>query len=190
MKNDLEKIRDEKCFPLAQTLLEVLSDEAFDEDGIKKTVLKTLSLMLGKDLNIDTDVSYIPQLILGSLSGMNTTVQTCDMVPLEETRYNTIAVKMLKILTNEKVKMGINPDQVEDNFKSVKEQLDTLFMDEKLNSLEVKYIMDKIFNMFTSFNNTLSASIESSVARAEAKLFGFDSMSDLTMQKLDEILKS
>ena len=184
-----EEIRDEKCFPVTQAILEGMAKNLLEEDGVKNTAVATLSLLLEQDLNVTTDVSYIPQLILGALSGVNATVQVCDMDPLDEEKYNNVAKKILGILADAKIKIGFNPDEVSTVFAGIKDKLSALFLEEKLNSLEVKHIMDNILSAFNAFNNMLASSIEMSSEKATAKLFELDATSDLTMKKLDEVLK-
>jgi hypothetical protein len=184
-----EEIRDEKCFPVTQAILEGMAKNLLEEDGVKNTAVATLSLLLEQDLNVTTDVSYIPQLILGALSGVNATVQVCDMAPLDEEKYNNVAKKILGILADTKIKIGFNPDEVSTVFAGIKDKLSALFLEEKLNSLEVKHIMDNILSAFNAFNNMLASSIEMSSEKATAKLFELDVTSDLTMKKLDEVLK-
>ena len=184
-----EEIRDEKCFPVTQAILEGMAKNLLEEDGVKNTAVATLSLLLEQDLNVTTDVSYIPQLILGALSGINATVQVCDMAPLDEETYNNVAKKILGILAEAKIKIGFNPDEVSTVFAGIKDKLSALFLEEKLNSLEVKHIMDNILSAFNAFNNMLASSIEMSSEKATAKLFELDATSDLTMKKLDEVLK-
>jgi len=87
-EKNLEAERDARCFPVAQAILEGMAKNLLEEDGVKKTSLGALELTLQQDLNIVTDMSYIPQLILNALSGVNATVQVCDVNPLDEVKYN------------------------------------------------------------------------------------------------------
>ena len=62
---NLEQLRDEKCFPIVKSLLKEISTDLMNNtDEQKGLALKALSLMLASDLNISTEVSYVPQLIL------------------------------------------------------------------------------------------------------------------------------
>lgn len=185
----LEELRDERCFPVAQAILEGMAKNLLEDDGPKNTALGALELSLKQDLNIVTDMSYIPQLILNALSGVNATAQVCDMEPLDTDKYNNIAKKIFKILADEKINIGFNKDEVTKVFSGIKDKLSALFLKEKINSLEVKHIMENILSAFGSFNNLLASSIEISTEKATSKLMGIDSTDDLTMKKLDEILK-
>ena len=49
--------------------------------------------------------------------------------------------------------------------------------------------MEKILENFGAFNNMLANSIEMSTEKATAKVFELEATSDLTMKKLDEVLK-
>lgn len=185
----LEELRDGRCFPIAQAILEGMAKNLLEDGGVKNTALATLELTLKQDLNIVTDMSYIPQLILGALSGVNATVQVCDTIPLDIEKYNSIAKKIFVILAEAKINIGFKPDEVSTVFAGVKEKLSALFLEEKINSLEVKHIMENVLISFGAFNNLLASSIEMSTEKATAKVFELDSTSDLTMKKLDEILK-
>src|ERR1035437_6660207 len=136
----LDEIRDEKCFPVTQAILEGMAKNLLEEDGVKNTVLGALELSFQEDLNIVTDMSYIPQLILGALSGVNATVQVADTIPLDEDKYNKIAKAILVILAEEKIKIDFKPDEVSTVFAGIKNKLSALFLGEKINSLEVKHI--------------------------------------------------
>ncbi len=189
-KQDLEKLRDDRCFPVSQAVLEGIAKGLLEENGVRDTALATLELSFKQDLNISQDMTYIPQLILGVLSGANATVQRCETTPLDTERYKGIAKKMLTILAEAKLKMDLTADKIEENYVGVKEKFDALFLEEKLNSLETKYIMDSIFDAFAAFNNMLSNSIEMSMEKASSKLWKLDSTNDITMSKVDEVLKA
>jgi len=189
-EENLEQIRDDKCFPIAQAVLEGIAKNLLEDEGIKNTALGTLELTLGQDLNVSQDMTYIPQLVLGVLSGANATLQRCVTTPLDIERYKGIAKKMLVILAEAKLPMNIKADQIEAAFVGVKEKFDALFAEEKLNSLETKYVMDSIFDAFAAFNNMLSASVENSMEKATAKVLGIENTNDLTMKQLDTILRT
>lgn len=193
---DLEKIRDEKCVPIAQTVLKELAESMIpstdDPDfSHKPSAIKVLSLFLAEDLNVISDTPYIPQLILGVLAGCNLALQDPEVVtPPDDTRFNIIARKVLAIVAEADIRMvGSKEESIED-FIPVKEKLKALFAEEKMTTLEVKYVMDNIFDSFTSVNNIVSSSLQSSTERAEAKMFGIESMSDLSTKKLNEVLLS
>ena len=172
-----EEIRDEKCFPVTQAILEGMAKNLLEEDGVKSTAVATLSLLLEQDLNVTTDVSYIPQLILGALSGVNATVQVADTIPLDEEKYNRVAKNILSILATEKINIGFKPDEVSTVFSGIKDKLSALFTEEKINSLEAKHIMENLLTSFGAFNNLLASSIEMSTEKATAKVFGIDATS-------------
>lgn len=193
VEENLEKLRDDKCIPVAHKIMHDMADEMIGTDGpidARPLALKALQHFFDADLVIATEASYVPQLILGALSGLNATVQTCEYIQPDMERYGRVAKEILGILADADIDLLKNkPEEIESQFAGVKEQINTLFADEKLNALEVKFIMDLIFDSFTAFNNTLSGSLESSSARAEAKLFGIGSMDELTVRKLDSVLK-
>jgi hypothetical protein len=185
---DLEKLRDEKCAPITQAIMVEMGNELnTSQDDHNSLTMKTLSLMLSKDLNIETEVSYIPQLILKGLSELNATLQSCDAIEADDERYGLIANKMLTIISESKIDF-INVDSKQ--FEPIKEKLNKLFSEEKLTKLELRYIKDMIFENFTAFNNKLQGSIEMATQKAETKALGIDSMSDLSLKRLDEFLKS
>lgn len=191
---NLEKLRDDKCLPVAQAMLEDMVELLIPADpanGVewKPIVMKMLERSLEADLNIQTEVSYVPQLILGALSGLNITTQGCDIAPVDEVRYAAIGKKILSMVAGAKVRMvNVKPEDTEVDFASVKEQLNKLFAEEKLNRLEVKFILDNIFESFKAATTIFTHSLDSSVARAEAKAFAVEAMSDVTMKMLDGFL--
>lgn len=193
---DLEALRDEKCVPVARNILGIMATDLIPKDAndvvdYRPVALKVLTEFFTADLVIATEASYVPQLLLGVLSGLNQTAQMCDTLPIDDVRYGGISRKILEIVATTNVRMtDVTKEMMEEDFAPVKEQLNKLFAEEKLNRLELKYVMDNIFDSFTALNNLVSQSLESSSARAEAKLFGIDSMDELTVRKLDEVLKS
>ena len=158
-------------------------------DSNKELVLKSLSVMLEKDLNIETEVSYVSQIILKSLAMMNEVFQTSNVLPVDEGRLNNIANKIIGIIANGDVKTDTKVELPE-NWSTVKEEINQLLNDENVTKLELDYIKDLIFNSFTNFNNTLSNSIMMATEKAESKALGVEQMSDLSLKKLDEFLKS
>lgn len=192
-KIDLEKVRDEKCIPVAKAILgEMVTDLVNKDKDSKPLALKALSVMLSEDLNIDTEVSYVPQLLLRTLSEMNTTFQTCDVIQPDDEGYALIANRILKIVNDANISMDkdVTPESITKEFEVVKEKLNDLFKQEGITKLELDYIKDMIFDAFTNFNNTLQNSIAMATEKAESKALGIETMSDLTLKKLDKFLKS
>lgn len=189
-------MRDEKCIPVARAVLNDMAVDMIPKNANEKVdfnpiSLKILQRALDADLNIATENSYIFQLILGVLSGLNTTVQATVTVPIDDVRYGGIAKKILDIVATADLKMGsVTPEETTAMFVPVKEQINALFAVEKLSMLEVKYVMDNIFASFKTVTEIFNASVERSAARAEAKMFGVESMTDLSMKRLEEVLKS
>lgn len=187
--SDLNKERDERCIPVAKVLLGEISHDLTTESGPKTLALKSLSIMLEKDLNIVTDVPYIPQLILKALSGLNSAINTCILEPIDTEKYTRITNEILVILAESDVKIGdITPMEEMKEFIPVKEKIQEIVSREKLNEFEVKHIMDNIFNYFQAMEKMLMTSIETSSKKAEAKLFELDDLDDLTMKKLNDVL--
>lgn len=192
---DLEKLRDEKCIPVARQVIVDMVSGLLPEDANEKMdynplVLKMLQLSLDADLNLTSETPYLIQLILGAFSGLNKTVQEVATVPIDEVRYAAIGVKILNIMADANVTLGsVTPDQTTADFAAVKEKVGTLIAEEKLNLMELKYIMDNIFDSFRTVSSLYEASIEKQTSKAEAKLFGVEDMSDLSLKRLDEVLK-
>lgn len=195
LEGDLEKLRDEKCIPLARLILADMAELLMPEDANEKVdynpiVLKTLARTLEADTNISKENTYLFQLILGVFSGLNVTVQSATTLPIDDVRYGAIAKQILKIVSEANVTMGsVTKEDTERDFAPVKEKIDALFLAEKMSLLEVKYVMDNIFTSFSTFTDLFNRNVESSSQKAEAKMFGVESMYDLSMKRLDEVLK-
>lgn len=194
---DLDKARDEKCIPVARGMMEDMKDGLLPDVGengivdINPLVITFLKRGLEADLVIATEASYVFQLVLGALSGLNSAVQKVELPPLDEARYVGIGRKVLAYLAESNVRLGtVTPEESEADFAPVMAKINALFAEEKLSSLEVKYLMQNIFDMFSKVNNRFTESLEASSAKAEAKLFGIDSMNDLTLKQLDQVLIS
>lgn len=193
---DLEKQRDEKCIPIAKEVLKDLEQLMIPEDANNKIdlnplILKLLTRTFDADFNIEMENSYLFQLVLGVLSGLNGAVQTCDTALIDDVRYGKIQKEILSYIADGNIRMGnVTPEDNTADFVPVKGKLNALFKRENMSMLEVKYVMDNIFDLFKKVTDIFNRSVEQSSARAEAKAFGIDSMHDLTMKKLDSVLKS
>jgi len=184
----LEELRDEKCIPVARAILADLPTDMLGQDGTPLAV-KMLTHVLETDMNIVTEVSYIPQLLLGGLSGLNAAVQAATKDPIDDGRYKAIAERMLRMLSDENLTLGnVTAEQMAIDQAPLVEKLGSLFAEEKLDSLETKYIMDSIFEAFASVSNMFSDSLSKSTEKATAKAFGIDNAKDLSTGKVNEML--
>lgn len=193
---DLEKLRDEKCLPIAQEILNDLATDMIPDDANVKVdynpiLLKILARTFEADTNIATENSYLFQVLLGVFSALNRTVQECTTVPIDDVRYGVISKKILAIVAKAKVRMGaVTPEESIADFAPIKEELNGLFAEEKLSMLEIKYMMDNIFESFNAVQTGFNMNVEQSSRRAEAKLFKLEDMVDLSMKKLDDVLRA
>lgn len=192
---NLDALRDERCIPVAKEVLKLISTELIAEtadQSIDKTDLarKVLVLMRDADLNTTTETTYVPQLILGALAGLNAAVQAATVYPIDEERLNAIACRILVKLAETDIDLTKKAEENMEGYAPIKEFLNETFALEELTYIEIKFIMDKIFMSFTVLNNLVSGSLEDSMKRAEEKLFGVEAMSDITMKKLDAVLTS
>lgn len=192
-EQNVEKIRDERCIPIAQNILSKMAGGLISADADKVNyddlVLKSLGLFLDADLNVTTETPYVTQLLLGAFAGLNRTIHECTIIPVDDARYAAIGNKILGILSDANIRMGnVTLEQSQEDFAGIKEKLNVLFAEEKLNLLEIKFIMDNMFDAFKDFSGEYAKSIESSIKRAETKLFGVQTMDEIGMKKLDEIL--
>lgn len=192
---DLDKLRDEKCIPVARGVLIDMAAELMPTTGVSRAelqpvIMKILQRSLDADLNVLQENPFVFQLILGVLSGLSTTVQSCNTVAIDDARYGAIGKRILGIVATADIPMGktLTPEEIETHFAAVKEQLNALFTEEKLSWLEVKYIMDSIFGAFKVTQQIFSENVEMSTHRMEAKLLGIGSMDELTMKTLDKAL--
>jgi hypothetical protein len=193
---DLEKLRDEKCIPLANEIVSDMAKEMMPEDANEKVdytgiATKIMQKFLDADTNITTENEYVFQLILGAFAGLNGAIQDTDVLPIDNKRYGKIATKVIDILANSGIEFGPTPkEKMKETYSVLLPELNKLFAEEKLTILEVKYISDAIFESFKTVQSLVGKSVEGSVKKAEEKLFGVDDMGEITMKKLDEVLKS
>lgn len=190
-ENDqLERLRDERCFPIVRALVKEFPEGlVVDPEDQKKLQLQSLSLMLAADLNVAQEVSYVSQLTLGVLSGLNAAIQTAGLEN-DEVKYEFLAGDVLKILADhiDTMKLDAGPEESIKEFAKIQEKLIALFKENELSLMEAKYIIQKILESFTTLNNAVSSSIENSTKRMEEKILGIESMGDLTLQKLNDVL--
>jgi hypothetical protein len=191
---DLDKLRDEKCIPIAREVLadmatSLVAEDANDKIDHNPIILKILKKALDNDLNISMEVPYLFQLILGVFSGLNSAVQKTSPVPIDDVKYGAVAKKILSMVSEANVRMGgVTPEETATDFAPIMEKLNAYFKEQNLSFLEIKYVMDNIFQSFTRVNNLFNENLAGNSARAEAKLFGIESMSDLTMRRLNDVL--
>lgn len=193
---DLEKLRDEKCIPVAKQVLEDLTTDLIAEDAnvavdFNPITIKVMQRMLDADTNIATENSYVFQLVLGAFAGLNKTVQKCTVANIDDVRYGRIAKEVLNILYRANIDLKPMADaELEVAYAPLLPDLNELFSREKLSMMEVKYVMDTIFTSFNTVTALVNTSVEGSAKKAEAKLFQIPDMLDLSMKKLDDVLKS
>lgn len=189
---DLDKVRDEKCIPIAREILKDMTTDLVGENEVadfKPLILKTLKRTLDADLNIAMEVPYLFQLILGVLSGLNGAVHKSSPVKIDDVRYASIVRRLLTMVSDANIKMGaVTPEESAKEFEPLVSKFNDLFSAENLSFVEIKYVMDSIFDSFKSATDLFNKSLEESSQKAEAKLFGVDTMSDLTMGKLNSVL--
>lgn len=192
---DADQLRDEKCIPVARRMFASVAEKMIPADAnevvdYNPVLLDLLSQALDADLNMTTENPYVFQLMLGILSGLNVTVQKAIVLPIDDVRYGRIARQILQVVSDANVTVGdVTPEQTEADFAPVLVQINELFAAEKLTMMEVKYIMDNMFESFTAVNNGFSASTTQSFKLAEEKLWKVQDMSDVTMGQLDKVMK-
>ena len=189
---DYEKLRDDKCIPVARTIMSEMATTLVASDASEVNyndlMIKSLALYLSSDLNLTTETSYVPQLVLGALSALNKAVHECTL-PMDDARYSIIAGKVLTILSEANIPLVVaTKEESNIDTSSMTEKLNALFAEEKLNLIEVKYIMDNILDAFTEFSDKLNDSITDLTKRAEQKLFKVDFMNEITMKMLNDVL--
>lgn len=192
-ERDYEKERDERVIPVARGVLTDMAVDLIPQDGAEANygpvVMKIMKRALAADLNLTTDNPYIFQLLLGLISGLNAAVIQCATIPIDDARYGRIAKQILDIIATSDISLGnIAPEQTTKEFEPVKDRLNALFAAEKLNWMEVKYVMDSVISAFKEMEQTFSLNIDRSLQRAEAKAMGVEHMSDVTMVKLNDFL--
>lgn len=191
---NLDDLRDSKCAPIA---MGILADAAaqlpvmtvLESKDFQEVTITVLRRVLEADTNLIMENPYIFQMITGALNGFKGAVQGCKTVAIDDTRYSVIAKKMMAILAGADLKFtALLPEDSEKMWAPVKEQLNTLFEEEKLTLLEVDYIMDNIFGSFNALRQIFNKNIEDATQRMEAKILKIEAMSDLTMKMLDDAL--
>lgn len=190
---DLEKLRDEKCIPTARKMFVEIAADMIPEDAnvvvdYNPVLKKLLALGVEADLNLTTENPYVFQLMLGMLSGLNRTVQECTTIPIDDVRYGAIGKKILGYVADANVTIGsVTPEQTDADFAPVKEKINALFAEEKLSIMEVKYIMDSMFEAFTAVNTGFEMAVNKSLVTIEEKLLDVDAMTDVSMGLIVEI---
>lgn len=192
----LDQLRDEKVIPVVRGMLVDMATDLLPEDANVKVdynqmVMKIMTRVLEADLNIVGENPYAFQLALGVMSGLNKTVQGCDTTPIDDVRYGAIGRQILSIVATANIPMGgaaLTPEEEVAVYAPVKEQLNALFKAQNLSMLEVKYIMDQIFDSFNAVQNAFMNGVAQLTSDATARVMGLEFVDDLGMQKLNEVL--
>lgn len=192
---NLDQLRDEKCIPVAKGVLSDMAETMIPVDASKvvdynPVLTKVLERSLEADLNIEMENPYIFQLLLGVFASLNKVAQTCVVIPMDDIRFGKIQKKILEIVVSANVRMGeVSEEEKDADFVPVKEQLDALFAEEKVTISELKYIMDNILESFKDVQMIFAANVEQSTSRAIAKAFKLEDITELSMKKLNNVLK-
>lgn len=194
---DADQLRDDKCIPIARAMLIDVSTDLIPADGsqevdLNPVLVKFLTKALEADLNLTTENPYVIQLQLSILSALNVSVQGATTLPIDETRYARIERALLAIASEADIPLGMQA--IEDKGRTLGEEalakINALFAEEKLTFIEIKYVMDTIFNAFNGLQNAFVGSTELSLKKAEESLWGVKDISDVTMGMLDQKLKA
>lgn len=193
---DLEALRDEKVFPVTREMLKDAAELLVaDSDGAMphyyQLVTKILEREFAAGFNIATETQYPFQLILGVLSGLNAALQVCEKEPVDDAKYDRVAQQFLALVANSNVRLGsVTPEESAEDFADIRVELNKIIAEEHLTNLDIKYVMDNIFNAFKATQDIFSNSLEQSTMRAMNKLFGVDESTDVSMKMIDDILKN
>lgn len=194
---DYEKERDDRVIPVA---VGVISDIANDESmmNIKtqadftEVLMKILKRALDADLNLVTDNTYVFQLVLGAYGAFSSVVQKAKMPEADDERFAKISQKLLQLLVAANIPMGgkVTAQEQEKAAAVIQPQLEEIFANENLTWLEIKYIMEGLFRTLKGVESLYQRNVDLSLQRMEAKILGVEAMSDVTMSKLNTILKT
>lgn len=194
---DLEQLRDDRTVPVAiGVIADIANDESMmnikDQADFTGVLMSILKRALDADLNLTTDNPYIFQLVLGAYGAFSSVIQKAKMPDADDERFAKISQKLLKLLVAANIPMGRNvtPQDQEKAAESIQPQLEEIFASENLTWIEVKYIMEGLFRTLKGVESLYQRNVDMSLQRMEAKILGVESMTDVTMQKLDETLKA
>ncbi len=193
---DLDALRDEKCFPIVSG---IINDMAIDmpvsvgatRQDFRTIVMKILARTLDADTNLMMENPYIFQLLIQQMSGLKSAVLQSKFAPLDEERYGRVAKEILSIFATMDHKFGKQtPEETQASFAPALERINELFAKEGLNGLEIDYIMSNLFGSIKNVQGIFKENIDDSVVKMEAKVLGIESMNDLSMRKLDTVLRA
>lgn len=194
---DADQLRDEKVIPVVRGILVDMATDLIPADANVEVnylpfIMKVLKRTLDADTNLTMDNPYIFQMIKGVLIGLNVTVQELNpSTSINDIRYGRIAKQVLSIVATANIGLTPKtPEEVQASFAPIKDQLQALFDTEKMSWMEIKYVMDNIFEAHETTTDLFNRKIEGFLEKAEAKAMGVEFMSDITMSKLDVFLKA
>lgn len=191
---DLDQERDDRVIPVAQGVLEDIAAKdiaaADDRSEFTNVIVNILKRALAADLNITTDNSYVFQLVLGAYGAFNQFIISCKMADDQNVRYSKIAHELMALFAQAKVPMGMKVKTEEQiaALEPIRSQVEEIFAREMLTKLEVTYILEGLLNAFKVTHQVFDNNLQDAVDRLQAKILQLDSLSDLTMKKLDDTL--
>jgi hypothetical protein len=193
-KVDLDAEQDARCAPVAQGILEDManSESVSDKSQFAQVIMGVLKRALDANLNVAMDNPFVFQILLKAVGAFNNAITATKMTPLDDARYGRIAHELLKVFASAHVPMGnkVTEDQIKEALAAVQPQFDAIFEREKLNTLEVRYILEGVLKTTQTLQGFFTRSIEESVDRMEEKILQIGHKTELTMGKLDDILKT
>lgn len=194
---NLEAQRDERVVPVARGVLKDIADgkPATGEDQtseFQEVIMKGLKRSLDADLNLTTDNPYIFQLVLGVFGAFSAVMQKATFAQQQDEKFARIAHETMALLVSVEVPMGtkVKAEEQIAALEGILPQLNELFARENITWLEMKYILEGMFNALKTTEASFMNSVAQGLQRMEAKILGIQDLSDLTMRKLDETLQA
>lgn len=194
---DLEALRDERVVPVARGVLKDIADgkPATGEDQtseFQELRMKILKRSLDADLNLTTDNPYIFQLVLGAFGAFSSVIQRATFAQQQDEKFSRIAHEAMALLVSVEVPMGtkVKAEEQIAALEAILPQLNDLFARENITWLEMKYILEGMFNALKITESTFTNDVTHSLHTMESKILGVQDLSDLTMRKLDETLQA
>lgn len=194
---DLEAARDARVIPVTQGVLEDIAglnaiSDMKDKSEFTNLVINVIKRALDADLNVASDNPYVFQLALGAFGAFNQFVMSCKMAESQDVRYSTIAHELMSLFVGAKVPMGMNVKTEEQvaALEPIRSQIEEIFARESLTNLEVSFILEGLLNALKITHQTFSDHIQQATDRMESKILQLEYVSDLSMRKLDDTIKT
>lgn len=185
--------RDAKCAPIARKALALclaqkasLADVplAADIKAVTEAIIAELALTNATVL----EVNWVSKLMVQAIGNGAVSIWQTEGLESGDERYHAAAYALLKVLVDEEVTLGMyTPEELKEKYASVGAKIVATVKELGLNAVEADYVFGLLSAMATNIGKNVTNSVEVAKEKTAEKLFGVESLNDVTIARIVEI---